>query len=310
MLHLNRTLLSLLAASLLLAAPGCLPREPEYPTLVERLADPKFDRIRVALDSADFIQELDGSFYFTILCPTNEAFDAWLASKGYASIAEVPKTLLINTLNYHFQLGKIRLQDYFTTYVTTPAPAFGKFPIVYQVNTKNGIVTFNQSAKIIEGDILADDGVLHRTDKMLELPTVMSLLEIDEDLSILVEAIDRAKLRTYLSGPGPLTLFAAPNDVFEQYFDDEPGIASLSDMNDDQVRALIEYHILDRNLRNEDLAGSSIPVEYTTANPSYKIQIENAGSVIFINDSIQVALMDLQCTNGVIHIVGDVLEYE
>jgi uncharacterized surface protein with fasciclin (FAS1) repeats len=125
------------------------------------------------------------------------------------------------------------------------------------------------------------------------------VLEI-EDLSTLSKAVSTAKLVPTLKGPGPLTLFAPDNGAFAKL-----PRGTLEDLvRDNKLIPILKYHI--------------VPGKYTAADVGkYKTVKSLEGSSIEIHQSglrhgvrindADVIEANLECTNGVIHIIDTVL---
>jgi uncharacterized surface protein with fasciclin (FAS1) repeats len=79
-----------------------------------------------------------------------------------------------------------------------------------------GIQNAVNCASVDEGDILANNGIVHKITRLL-IPPEQSLLDFivsNPDLTALTTAVVRAGLVDTLSSPGPFTLFAPNNDAF------------------------------------------------------------------------------------------------
>lgn len=122
-----------------------------------------------------------------------------------------------------------------------------------------------------------------------------------EDLSTLSGALSKAGVMPTLKGKGPLTLLAPDNEAFAKL-----PKGTLEDIldNNDKLTAIFTYHV--------------VPGKYTAADVSkYKTVKSLQGSPIEIHEShlrhgvkindAEVKEADLECTNGVIHIIDTVL---
>ena len=59
----------------------------------------------------DLVNVLNGTGPFTVLAPTNLAFQKFLTSKGFSSIDDVPKSILSQILLNHVISGSIKSSD-------------------------------------------------------------------------------------------------------------------------------------------------------------------------------------------------------
>ncbi|NJL75488.1 MAG: fasciclin domain-containing protein [Saprospiraceae bacterium] len=73
---------------------------PLFSSLVEALTRPDL--------SIDFVSVLSGAGPFTVLAPTNQAFDNLLVALGLNTIAEIPADVLETVLLYHVAGGNLR----------------------------------------------------------------------------------------------------------------------------------------------------------------------------------------------------------
>jgi len=228
----------------------------------------------------------------TIFAPTDVAFAALGLNPG--NIATVPG--LADILLYHVVAGKV--------YSSMLTPGF--------VPTLNGAaveVTFNGRTPFINGahlparNIEALNGVVHISDKVL-LPPTMDIVDLAISLApeftTLVDAIVQAGLVDVLKGDGPFTVFAPTNQAFADLGVD------LSTLTQEQLSNILLYHVVPGRVYSSDL--STGPV--STFNGD--IYIDLADLSIKDNGSPDKAyliptLLNVQATNGVIHVIDKVL---
>jgi len=135
-----------------------------------------------------------------------------------------------------------------------------------------------------------------------------SYLKIEEnleDFSILVEAMDRSGLAGMMNSYGTYTLFAPSNEGFESYFADKD-ISGLEEMDTAAIRDLLVYHILNKERLTSDMSpGFSSD---TTAYGSYLVYDMSKGDgTIHVNSKSKMYKADQRVTNGVVHLVENVL---
>lgn len=311
---LNPSFLRLLWCSLILGMVLTACREdptPELPTMQETLQnDPAYDKMVEALQAADLWNDLDGTFWITLFTPTNSAFETFLAENNLSSISDIPSDSLNNLISYHVQYGKIFERDFISNYLTTPASGPENAPVVYLMELESTGPEINNLARVVKTDVEADDGVIHTIDKVLFPPNIMEILEQNPEFSNFVEMINKADLREEIAEGGPWTLFAPPNDVIENFFSQQPvGTDEVDDLSIEECNRLVRFHLIPEQHRFEALSSNVFPAQYETMLDDQPLTIfESAG--IVVNDSVFTLLLDVQGTNGVIHFVRDVLEYE
>ena len=149
------------------------------------------------------------------------------------------------------------------------------------------------------GDEMAEE----ETDEMAEEMSKPSIAEIaagDENFSTLVTALDAAGLVETLAGEGAFTVFAPTNAAFEALGDTLNDVLADADL----LTQVLLYHVVDGKVMSPDalaLAGS----EAETLSGD-KIALSIDGGNLFINDAM-VTAVDIEASNGVIHVIDAVL---
>ncbi|HYO24811.1 MAG TPA: fasciclin domain-containing protein [Lacipirellulaceae bacterium] len=132
-------------------------------------------------------------------------------------------------------------------------------------------------------------------------PTIVAAAAGNKDFSTLVAAVKAAGLVETLSGKGPFTVFAPTNEAFAKL---PQGTVEnlLKPENKSQLVALLTYHVVAGNVESdaamklaeaESVQGSVIPLKVKDGD------LYVAGA--------RVVKADLQCSNGVIHVIDSVI---
>lgn len=118
------------------------------------------------------------------------------------------------------------------------------------------------------------------------------------ELSTLVTAIKAADLTDTLTGTGPFTLFAPTNGAFGKI-----PKATLDGVLEDKAKltSILTYHVVAGKVMAKDVASMS---EAATVEGS-KVKISTKDGVMINNAKVTTA--DLECSNGVIHVIDTVL---
>jgi uncharacterized surface protein with fasciclin (FAS1) repeats len=116
--------------------------------------------------------------------------------------------------------------------------------------------------------------------------------------STLVTAIKAADLVETLSGSGPFTVFAPTNEAFEK-IPAETLEAVLADKA--KLTSILTYHVVSGKVMAADVV--SMTEAKTVQGSMVKIDAANG---VMINDSM-VTSTDIECSNGVIHVIDTVL---
>lgn len=144
-------------------------------------------------------------------------------------------------------------------------------------------------------------------DPMVNEP--MSIVEIaagDAQFSTLVAALTQADLVSVLEGSGPFTVFAPTNAAFTA-----AGI-DLSTISDEALKEVLLYHVLGgAKITSGDISDgqtyASTASTYGPGDTQLSILIEKGANGVVINGNTNVSTADVDATNGVIHIVDQVI---
>ena len=131
----------------------------------------------------------------------------------------------------------------------------------------------------------------------------------DGGFTTLVAALQAAELVDDLSGPGPFTVFAPTDDAFDLL---PPGTVDflLEPANEAALTDLLLYHVID----GEVFASDAILLDGTSAlmlnGLNVRIDADNGDLILNLNGNREamVTVTDIECTNGVIHVIDAVLD--
>ena len=262
--------------------------------------DDQFSTLVDALTKAELASALEGEGPFTVFAPTNDAFNDLLAELGASSLDDLTADELEPILLYHVVSGKVMSGDLSNGYVNTLSPGPNSTNTSMLVNTDEG-VTLNGSTSVTAADIEAYNGVIHVVDKVLLPPTVVDIAINNSNFSTLVDAVVKAELVETLSSEGPFTIFAPTNEAFEDLLSNLDGASSLDDLSKDDLVPILEYHVVSGNVRSGDFSSGDVE----TLNGD--IQVDVGDENVTINTDATVTAVDIQGTNGVVHVIDKVL---
>lgn len=132
--------------------------------------------------------------------------------------------------------------------------------------------------------------------------SIVALAQGQSNLSSLVAALTKyPDLVTTLNGSGNFTVFAPTNDAFTALLA-TIGQTSIDDVPEDVLKSLLQYHVITSGtVLSTQLAAGNV----ATANGE-NIAVTTSGG-IRLNGNTQVITADVRATNGVVHIVDQVL---
>jgi len=121
------------------------------------------------------------------------------------------------------------------------------------------------------------------------------------NLKTLTRAIQKAGLNNILSSNGPYTIFAPSDQAFSKFPQDK--IENLL-RDKDRLMAVVKSHIHSGKLTSQSISKlrkiKTINGKELSINTTKGICVENA----------YVIKPDMECTNGVIHIIDNVLQFK
>ncbi len=273
---------TILPAALLLAV-GCVQDQEEKPDgqggegddIVDiAQGDDQFSTLASAIQDAQLEGVLRGDGPFTVFAPTNEAFEA--LGMDLDSLSEEDLTEI---LSYHVLEGEVMSDD-----LPRIADSVADYTLFF--DTEDGVRV--NDASVVEADIEASNGVVHVIDRVLMPPDLVTALGYAE-LGALADAVQAApELSDTLSGPGAYTLFAPRDQAFE-------GASDVA----------LRYHVIDGAI-----ASSDVPARADTLLDNawgYPVTaLFDTGDGVEVN-GVEVLTPDIRTTNGIIHVVEDVL---
>jgi len=162
-------------------------------------------------------------------------------------------------------------------------------------------------AKVIITDIETSNGVIHVIDAVIlpsdeEAKTIVEIAAADERFSTLVAAVTAAELVETLSGEGPFTVFAPTNDAFAAL---PAGTVEnlLLPENKQALTDILLYHVVSGKVMAADVVGLTSAT--TVLGKDLTITVRDGK--VFLNDTVEVIITDIEASNGVIHVIDAVL---
>ncbi|WP_405205423.1 fasciclin domain-containing protein [Aquimarina sp. LLG6339-5] len=256
----------------------------------------------------DFVAVLSGAdSNLTLLAPDNDAFT------DLGDISGLSTAALEQVLLNHVIAGTNVSTALTTSYNTTLATYGDTMDnLSIYINTESG-VSFNGVSDVSEADIVASNGVIHKVDAVITLPTVVTFATADATFSNLVAALTRDDQldENYVSilstengtSPAPFTVFAPTDDAFASLLT-ELGAASLADIEEATLTATLNLHVVaEANVRAESLTTGTV----TTLGGDITADATNA-TLTDANDRVSnIIVTNVQAANGVIHAIDNVI---
>lgn len=136
--------------------------------------------------------------------------------------------------------------------------------------------------------------------------TIMVYLRDNPNYSILTEALDSIGLSGILNLYGSMTMFAPSNDAFAKFFK-RKGISGLTGINRDELVKILRNHLYNQKFISGNFQTGSLPA-VTASGDLIKMDISKGIKNIYLNNTVKVDTLDIGATNGIVHVINDVLE--
>ena len=115
----------------------------------------------------------------------------------------------------------------------------------------------------------------------------------------LVTAVNAAGLVETLKGKGPFTVFAPTDEAFAKL---PPGTVEALLKDKDKLAGILTYHVVPGKV----LAADVVKLKTAKTVQGKSVAIKTSGDKVMI-DKATVVKADIECTNGVIHVIDTVL---
>ncbi len=274
--------------------------EPDVPNLVELAqSDENFSTLVQLVVDLDLVDVLSNE-ELTVFAPTNAAFEA---------ISDIIPTLsnedLAEIVTYHVTGGTVLSSDLQAQQDVEMLQ--GEKTLIQ--SSAAGVSINGGRAEVTQADLVASNGVIHAIDQVI-LPKEFrvaiegpSLVEVADDagaFTTLLSLTETVGLTTTLQFLGPFTAFAPTDDAFNTLFES----VDPSSLTNDQIAFILGYHVLGGvEITSDMLVAQQAP---TTVNGE-EIYITVGDEGVRVNGSANVVTPDVDATNGVIHVVDQVL---
>ncbi|MEM6829531.1 MAG: fasciclin domain-containing protein [Bacteroidota bacterium] len=277
------------------------------------LGNPNLTSLVAALQAADgdLVNLLSGDGPFTVLAPTNDAFDTFLAG---TPLDQVDTALLEQILRNHVISGNITaatlagLSDaQGKGYASTSADGPGGRNLSLLFDTSGTLPLFNNSANVVSADLAdidASNGVIHVIDAVLDLPDIVDHAINNDNFTSLTQALTDEGLVPTLQMPGPYTVFAPTNDAF----------GNFTNPNTNALSEILKNHVLSGLVFASDLGEADYvktlaegPMDLNMNGTNLDLYYNTTNGVI-LNGGPEVVATDIVGTNGVIHVIDNVID--
>ena len=261
---------------------------------------------------------------YTVFAPTNSAFNR-LGIREAVDLTALQPAFLTSTLRYHVYNGLLAGSS-LNPGTTSPSDLGPTRRIITRADGSKYV----NGSKILGTDVKAANGLVHPIDKVMlatggnvvESAVALSTAKVftQPELTLLVAAVVKCNLAGLLSQPGPNYTVFAPTD---QAFRDAgyPTVDYINNLSAAQVMALtgvLANHVLAGNLGNKftpELPDGTTVTAFSGNKLTFGAFSNSILTVKYGDGSTNnravpanMAIPDVQCTNGVVHVIDRVLK--
>jgi uncharacterized surface protein with fasciclin (FAS1) repeats len=242
----------------------------------------------------------DGKEPMTLLAPSDSAIESFGSSNFPQDAKEIEKILRYHVVNKAAKVDELVEHKYPNTFLTEGVKLPDKAGQVVVVTPKgNGNATISDGineANIVEGDLLAQNGVIHVIDTVLMPPRSPSeTARSIEELSTFSDTLISKEQLSTVDDAKEITIFAPDNNAFSQL--------SKSTLESDGMKDILKYHVV------KGVFYSRVVTNGTKSKTSEgkDVLITVDGDNVSVNDA-KVIRADILTNNGVMHIIDTVLD--
>jgi len=208
---------------------------------------------------------------------------------------------LKSILLYHVVSGKVLAAD--VVNLTSADTVSGE---AVTIKVEDGKVYLNDTVEVIITDVEASNGVIHVIDSVLlppaKLSDIVDTAVADGRFTTLAAALGAADLVDTLKGEGPFTVFAPTGEAFAKL--PEGTVESLLlPENLEQLKSILLYHVVSGKVMAADVV--TLTSADTVLGEAVTIKVEDGK--VYLNDTVEVIITDVEASNGVIHVIDSVL---
>ena len=248
---------------------------------------------------AELLPALTNPFaQLTVFAPSNEAFDSLAARLNTDLNGLLALPNLSDVLLYHVLGEKSMAADLSNGALLNPLNTANSLKVT--ITSNNGV--FLNQATIGSTDLEAGNGVVHVLNDVVLPGKTVADIAIDNGFTTLVAAVVQEELLPALTDPfADYTVFAPTNDAFTQ-------LATDLNLSLEEVLALpnlkdiLLYHVVGESLESGELSNGTV----NTLATGQTLDI-NTDNGVLVN-GIAVDQADLTSENGVVHVIGGVLQ--
>ena len=302
----------------------------------------QFSTLIAAIDAAGLGETLEGEGPFTVLAPTDAAFDAAFEALGITAEELLADTETLTAILLYHVLGEAADSQLVATLDGSSVATLN--PQTVDINVVDGQIMINE-ATVVSADLIADNGIVHVIDAVLLPPDIAEALGVamaeepmeeettttteattttteameptiaeivvesaagdPAEFTVLLAALETAGLVDALNGEGPFTVFAPTDEAFGALLE-ELGVTAEELLANPDLANILLYHVVSGEFMAADVIEIA-PADVPTLYEENTVAIAVVDGSVVINDVATVITADVMASNGVIHVIDAVL---
>ena len=304
----------------------------------------QFSTLIAAIDAAGLSETLEGEGPFTVLAPTDAAFDAAFEALGITAEELLADTETLTQILLYHVLGQEADSSVVATLDGQEVPTLQGESILVTVD--GGTISINE-AQVVSPDLAADNGIVHVINGVLLPPTVAEALGVaapeetttttvpeettttteapmdptiaeivvelasadPAEFTILlaaVQAADPAVLEALSDPNQELTVFAPTDEAFGNALE-ALGLTPEELLASEDLTNILLYHVAPGVFLAEDVIAAAPIDALPTLLEGGTLLVQVVDGSVVINESATVVTPDVVASNGVIHVIDAVL---
>ena len=257
-----------------------------------------FSTLVAAVKAAGLVDTLKSDGPFTVFAPTDEAFAKLPKGTVESLLKPENKDKLIAILTYHVVGAKVAAKD---VVKLTEAKTVQGDKVAIKV--ADGKVMVN-GAQVVKTDIMCSNGIIHVIDSVILPPEKKDIVDTAVgagSFNTLVAAVKAAGLVETLKSDGPFTVLAPTDEAFAKL--PKGTVESLlKPENKDKLISILTYHVIPARAMAADVV--KLSEAKTVQGGTVAIKVTDKGVMI---NGAKVVATDIDCSNGVVHVIDTVL---
>ena len=266
-------------------------------------SDTRFKTLAAAIDAAGLNEVLKGTGPFTVFAPTDAAFENLPEGTVESLLTEDGKPQLISILKNHVASGRTDLSSALST---GSVSSLEDNPL--KILFSEGKIRVND-AILRQADVSTSNGIVHVIDSVI-VPTnqgptsILKTATKAGSFKTLLAAVETAGLGDFLESGESLTIFAPTDAAFNKL-----PAGTVEQLLKPENRKKLESILVNHALQGSVGAGAALTqgTAETLGNQTLTFKIQEGR---FKVNGITIDTVDLVCSNGIIHVVDEVILFE